>query len=193
VRRNLRDNSLAKPRLKREANPLSDVSLASSSALGSTSTTLLSTAGFVAGGGGALGSAHLGVYKAFSEAGAVFDVFGETSAGAAVAAALAMGLDAEDIDARTHNIFVTNRAFRRFTLPYYGLLDHKAFDRALRTVYGDLLIEDLWRPFFAISANLADRNVRSGLAGGARLRFYTRCVPTVFYTRRQNAGRWRSR
>jgi NTE family protein len=115
--------------------------------------------GFVAGGGGALGSAHLGVYKAFSEAGAVFDVFGGTSAGALAVAALAMGLDTEDIDARTHNMFVTNRAFRRFTLPYYALLDHKAFDRALRAEYGDLLIEDLWRPFFAISTNLADRNV----------------------------------
>jgi NTE family protein len=115
--------------------------------------------GFVAGGGGALGSAHLGVYKAFSEAGAVFDVFGGTSVGAAMAAALAMGLDAEDIDSKTHNIFVTNRAFRRFTLPYYGLLDHKAFDRALRAEYGDLLIEDLWKPLFAISANLADNNM----------------------------------
>ncbi len=115
--------------------------------------------GFVAGGGGALGSAHLGVYKAFSEAGAVFDVFGGTSVGAAMAAALAIGFDAEDIDVRTHHIFVTNRAFRRFTLPYYGLLDHKGFDRALHAVYGDLLIEDLWKPFFAISANLADRTV----------------------------------
>src|SRR5262245_8859923 len=92
--------------------------------------------GFVAGGGGALGSAHLGVYKAFCEAGADFDILGGTSVGAAMMAAFACGADAERADQGTRNIFVTSRAFRRLTLPRYGLIDHKVFDRGLRAEYG---------------------------------------------------------
>ncbi|TIX18625.1 MAG: cyclic nucleotide-binding domain-containing protein [Mesorhizobium sp.] len=113
--------------------------------------------GFVAAGGGSLGSAHLGVYKAFVEAGARFDYLGGTSSGAAMMAGFARGLDAEQIDRGTHNVFVKSRAFRRPTLPRFALLDHKAFDRALREEYGDVLIEDLWLPFFALSTNLSSR------------------------------------
>jgi NTE family protein len=111
--------------------------------------------GFVAGGGGALGSAHLGAYKAFREAGAEFDILGGTSVGAAMMAALAYGVDPERVDEGTHNIFVKSRAFRRPTLPRYGLIDHKAFDRALRAEYDDILIEDLWIPFFSLSSSLS--------------------------------------
>ncbi|TGV63551.1 alpha/beta hydrolase, partial [Mesorhizobium sp. M2D.F.Ca.ET.160.01.1.1] len=67
------------------------------------------------------------------------------------------GLDAEQIDRGTHNVFVKSRAFRRPTLPRFALLDHKAFDRALREEYSDVLIEDLWLPFFALSTNLSSR------------------------------------
>jgi NTE family protein len=116
--------------------------------------------GFVAGGGGALGSAHLGVYKAFREAGADFDILGGTSAGAAMTAGLAFGVDPERVDAGTHNIFVKSRAFRHPTLPRYGLIDHKGFDRALRAEYGDVLIENLWKPYFAVSTNLSDNRIR---------------------------------
>ncbi|MGF6175095.1 patatin-like phospholipase family protein [Ensifer sp. 4252] len=113
--------------------------------------------GFVAAGGGSLGSVHLGVYKAFLEAGACFDYLGGTSSGAAMMAGFARGLDADEIDRGTHNIFIKSRAFRRPTLPHFALLDHKAFDRALQAEYGDVLIEDLWLPFFALSTNLSSR------------------------------------
>jgi NTE family protein len=116
--------------------------------------------GFVAGGGGAFGSAHLGAYKAFREAGADFDILGGTSVGAAMTAALAYGADPERVDEGTHNIFVRNRAFRRPTLPRYGLIDHKAFDRALQAEYRDVLIEDLWIPFFALSSSLSEHKPR---------------------------------
>ena len=113
--------------------------------------------GFVASGGGSLGSAHLGVYKAFVDAGARFDYLGGTSSGAAMMAGFARGLDADQIDRATHNIFVKSRAFRRPTVPRFALLDHKALDRALRAEYGDVLIEDLWLPFFALSTNVSSR------------------------------------
>lgn len=113
--------------------------------------------GFVAAGGGSLGSVHLGVHKAFTEAGALFDYFGGTSSGAAMVAGFASGFEAEQIDRGTHNIFVKSRAFRRPTLPQFALLDHKVLDRTLQAEYGDVLIEDLWLPFFALSTNLSSR------------------------------------
>lgn len=113
--------------------------------------------GFVAAGGGSLGCAHIGVYKAFVEAGASFDYLGGTSSGAAIMAGFASGLHADAIDRGTHLIFVKSRAFRRLTLPQYALLDHKVLDRTLHAEYGDVLIEDLWLPFFALSTNLSSR------------------------------------
>jgi len=121
--------------------------------------------GFVAGGGGVRGSAHLGVYKAFCEAGAGFDILGGTSSGAAMAAALAYGVSAERVDEGTDNIFVKRRAFRRPTFPRYGLIDHKVFDQALKAEYGNVLIEDLWRPYFAVSCNLSDHTPRVHRSG----------------------------
>ena len=115
--------------------------------------------GFVAGGGGAFGSAHLGVYKAFREIGVEFDIFGGTSVGAAMTAGLAAGLDAERVNDGTHDIFVKRRSFARYTLPYFALLNHKIFDEALRQGYGERAIEDLWRPFFAVSTNLSRNQI----------------------------------
>lgn len=113
--------------------------------------------GFVAAGGGSLGCSHLGVYKAFVQAGAFFDYLGGTSSGAAMMAGFASGLEADEIDRGTHQIFVKSRAFRRLTLPQYALLDHKVLDRTLQAEYGDVLIEDLWIPYFALSTNLTTR------------------------------------
>ncbi|PWT92452.1 MAG: alpha/beta hydrolase, partial [Proteobacteria bacterium] len=111
--------------------------------------------GFVAGAGGALGTAHLGVYKAFCEAGADFDIFGGTSVGAAMTAGLAAGIGIDHIDASTHKAFVRNRAFLRLTIPRYALINHKFLDSAFRAEFGETTIEDLWKPFFAVSTNLS--------------------------------------
>ncbi|HYD15350.1 MAG TPA: cyclic nucleotide-binding and patatin-like phospholipase domain-containing protein, partial [Hyphomicrobium sp.] len=80
--------------------------------------------GFVAAGGGALAAAHTGVFKALSEAGIAFDIMGGTSAGAALAAAFMLDTPPDEIDASMGEMFVTNRAMRRYTLPRYALLDH---------------------------------------------------------------------
>jgi NTE family protein len=68
-------------------------------------------------------------------------------------------LDAESVDAGTHTVFVKSRSFKRFTLPYFGILNHKVFDRELKSLYGEAEIEDLWRPFFAISTNLSTNKI----------------------------------
>ena len=110
--------------------------------------------GFVAAGGGALAAAHTGVYKGLTQAGVAFDIMGGTSAGAALAAAFMMESSPDEIDRAMGEMFVTNRAMRRYTVPRYGLLDHTVFDAELKRLYGEVEIEDLWLPFFAVSTNL---------------------------------------
>ena len=111
--------------------------------------------GLVACGGGAFCASHVGLYKAFLEAGIGFDIMGGTSGGSAMAGAFAMGQAPDDIDRATHEIFVTNRALRRYTWPRYSILDHTHFDRLLAEHYAGVDIEDLWIPYFAISTNLS--------------------------------------
>jgi NTE family protein len=115
--------------------------------------------GLVACGGGALCTAHIGVYKALLEAGFGFDIMGGTSAGAAMTAAFVVGRSPDEIDAGVHDIFVANSAMRRYTWPRYSLLDHRHFDEQLLRHYGGINIEDLWIPFFAVSTNLSSGTV----------------------------------
>ncbi|MBS0249528.1 MAG: cyclic nucleotide-binding domain-containing protein [Proteobacteria bacterium] len=112
--------------------------------------------GFVACGGGAYCSAHIGVYRAFREASIEFDILGGASGGAAMAAAFAQDLDPLSITSGVQRMFVKGRALSRYTLPRYGLLDHTHFDTHLRREYGGVRIEDLWKPYFAVSADLSN-------------------------------------
>jgi len=111
-------------------------------------------AGYVAAGGGGFGPAHLGVFKAFAEHGVNFDMLGGASVGAAVLGGLALLLSPEEVDRRTHDVFVTSRAFKRLTFPRYALLDHVPFDQALQRQFKDICIEDAWRPYFAVATVL---------------------------------------
>lgn len=111
--------------------------------------------GLIACGGGALCTAQVGLYKAFTEAGVAFDMMGGTSGGSAFTAAFALGRAPEDIDLATHDIFITNRAMRRLTWPRYSLIDHTHFDSQLARYFGGYDIEDLWVPYFAVSSNLS--------------------------------------
>lgn len=112
--------------------------------------------GFVACGGGAFTVAHIGIYQAFTQAGLVFDMLGGTSGGSAMTAAFARGAPPDEIEARTHEIFVARKSLRRWTVPRYSLLDHREFDAALEDHYTNVDIEDLWLPYFAVSTNLSE-------------------------------------
>lgn len=111
--------------------------------------------GLVACGGGAFCSAHIGVWKALIERGREPDILGGTSGGSAMAAAFLLNGDPVAMEAVVHDIFVTNKAMRRYTWPRYSLLDHAHFDAQLRANFGSGDIEDLWLPYFAVSANLS--------------------------------------
>jgi NTE family protein len=116
--------------------------------------------GFVAGGGGAFGPAHIGIYKAFIEQGIVFDIHGGSSVGAAMTAAFSLLKKPDEIQSAVQQMFVVRRALKRFTFPRYGLLDHKVFDSELRQKYGLGAIEDLWKPWFAIATDLSNLSMR---------------------------------
>ena len=111
-------------------------------------------AGYVAAGGGGFGPAHIGIFKAFAERGVTFDVLGGTSVGAALLGGFSILMSPEEVDRRTHDVFVVSRAFRRLTYPRYALLDHVPFDDALRGQFGGVCIEDAWRPYFAVATVL---------------------------------------
>lgn len=121
--------------------------------------------GLVACGGGAFCAAHVGVFKALLESGLEFDIMGGTSGGAAMAGALALGVEPDEIDRRTHDIFVVNGALRRATWPRYSLLDHTVFDRCLAEHYTEALIEDLRVPYFAMSTNLSGNGLHCHRTG----------------------------
>jgi NTE family protein len=115
--------------------------------------------GAVFGGGGALGCGHIGLVRAFRDAGLTFDLFGGTSAGAAMALAFATGISPEELMDRTEEIFVRKRALRRYTLPVFSFLDHTVFDRELAAHYGDRDMRDLPVNAYAVSTNLT-RNAK---------------------------------
>ena len=115
--------------------------------------------GFVASGGGAFGPVHVGIFKAFREAGFDFDIHGGSSVGAAMAAAFSFAIDSAEIKAGMQEMFVRRGALKRLTVPRFGLLDHKVFDDELRWRYpGD--IEDAWKPFSAVAADLSTNELR---------------------------------
>jgi len=115
--------------------------------------------GLIACGGGAYCAAHVGLYKAMLQSGLAFDILGGTSGGGAMTAAFAMGTHPDAVDRAIHDIFVTNKAMRRYTWPRYSLLDHTHFDRQLAKHYAGVDIEDLWIPYFAVSANLSSHDL----------------------------------
>ncbi|MEX2373176.1 MAG: patatin-like phospholipase family protein, partial [Dehalococcoidia bacterium] len=123
--------------------------------------------GFVAGGGGGFGPAHVGIYRAFREKGVTFDAFVGTSVGSAMLAGFAFLGEHDTLTAGTDDIFVKSRSFKRLTVPRYSLIDHKVFDEALARAYGSTtMVEDCWRPFAAVATNLSAQSlelIRSGL------------------------------
>ncbi|HTV97127.1 MAG TPA: patatin-like phospholipase family protein [Steroidobacteraceae bacterium] len=110
--------------------------------------------GLVLSGGGARGFAHLGVIRALREARVPIDFVGGASIGSIIAAGLAMGWSDEEMRMRYRRSFVDTNPVNDYTFPLVALTRGRKVSRLLAREYGDVLIEDLRRPFFCISANL---------------------------------------
>ncbi|TAM85718.1 MAG: DHA2 family efflux MFS transporter permease subunit [Jatrophihabitans sp.] len=113
--------------------------------------------GLVLAGGGARSLAHLGVIEELERAGILVDRVAGTSAGAVVAAFLAEGLSADEIDAVVYEEFVRRNPLGDITLPRRGLIKGERTRTALRRHFGDRLFEELPRELHVVSVDLMHR------------------------------------
>lgn len=111
--------------------------------------------GLVLSGGGARGFAHIGVVKALREAGVPIDAVGGTSMGAIMGAGVAAGWTVAEMIERFHRTFVATNPLGDYTLPIVALASGRKVSRLLRQEFGDVAIDDLQLPFYAVSSNLS--------------------------------------
>lgn len=114
--------------------------------------------GLVLSGGGARGFAHIGVLKALRELDIPVDFVAGTSMGSIIAAQAALEWTPEEMVERNRAGFGTMagiRALRDVTFPFVSLLTSKVTVRMLRDMFGEREIDDLWLPYFCVSANLS--------------------------------------
>lgn len=105
-------------------------------------------------GGGARGFAQLGVYRSMLELGIPIDYVGGSSFGALMAGLFARSLSVYEL-MDLADAFASSRQIFDYTLPFTSLLASKKVTRICQEVFGDVLIEDLWFPFFCVSSNLS--------------------------------------
>lgn len=113
-----------------------------------------SAVNIVMAGGGARGFAHIGVLRALREAGVPFDCVGGTSMGGIIAAGIAMEWDIEEVADRVRDSFVANRPLSDYTLPLIAVFRGAKVSALLKKHFGDVLIEDLAKPYFCVSSDL---------------------------------------
>lgn len=109
--------------------------------------------GLVLGGGGARGFAHLGVIKAFEEAGIPIDLIGGNSMGALIGASYVAGMPRDKIHLE---ILKHAKSGMKLTFPVVSLMSNSNLANAFHDALGDINIENLWTPFFAAACNLTD-------------------------------------
>jgi NTE family protein len=115
---------------------------------------LRSALGLVLSGGGARAFAHVGVLRAFAEAGIPIDLVGGTSMGAIVAGLAALELSPDAIAERLRQAFVGMNPLD-YTLPIVALARGRRMNQLLRENFGEARVENLWKTFFCVSANLS--------------------------------------
>lgn len=110
--------------------------------------------GLVLSGGGARGFAHIGVIRALREHGIPIDLVGGTSMGACIGAQCALGWDYDTMLERNRDGWIRSHPLRDYTIPLVSLLAGKKMVRALTTMFGDTMIEDLPTSYFCVSSDL---------------------------------------
>jgi NTE family protein len=105
-------------------------------------------------GGGARALAHIGAIQALEEAGAPIDAIAGTSMGALIAALAAKGLKANEIRDRMRRHLIENNPTKEYTLPFVSLVRGRKLTRMFKEACEDARVEDLWKTFFCVSADL---------------------------------------
>jgi NTE family protein len=110
--------------------------------------------GLVLSGGGARAYAHVGAVKALHERGVPIDFVGGVSMGAIIAAGIAMGWDDPELERRIRKAFVETSPLDDIAIPLIAMTHGDKVRERLAEHFGDRMIQDLWLPFFCVSANL---------------------------------------
>jgi NTE family protein len=110
--------------------------------------------GLVLSGGGARGLAHVGVIEELLAAGVPIDRVGGTSMGAFIGAMLAVGMDAEEIDARCYEEWVRRSPLSDYRMPRISLIRGDRARAMLERTFGDARIESAPREFSCVSCDL---------------------------------------
>ena len=122
--------------------------------------------GLVLSGGGARGFAHLGVLRALREQGIPVDEVAGCSMGTVVAAAIALGLDGDELMERAEQQF---HRLLDYTLPIVSLVKGARITRNIDETFGTWDIEDLWLPFYCVSTNLTKSRLEVHRRGSTAL------------------------
>jgi predicted acylesterase/phospholipase RssA/CRP-like cAMP-binding protein len=109
--------------------------------------------GLTLAGGGARGWAHVGVMRAMEEANIEFDWVAGASMGAIVAAGCALDWSSERIT-QLAGLFSNPKKLLDYTLPYASVTSTRFITNLFQELFAGADIEDSWRPFFCVSANL---------------------------------------
>jgi CRP-like cAMP-binding protein/predicted acylesterase/phospholipase RssA len=121
-----------------------------------------SAVGVVFGGGGARGYLHVGAVQALRESGVPIDLVGGCSIGSIAAAQCALDYDMEKIiemSTTGYGKTIGINLIRDVTFPSVAFLSGRSALKMLKAVFGDVCIEDLWLPYFCVSANLSTAEV----------------------------------
>jgi NTE family protein len=121
--------------------------------------------GLVLSGGGARAYAHIGAVRALREVGCPIDFVGGASMGAIIGAGVALGWDDAEIDRRIRKAFVETNPLSDYMLPVVSLTHGHRVDARLKEHFGDVMIEDMPLPFFAVSTNLTQGTFRVHTSG----------------------------
>jgi NTE family protein/lysophospholipid hydrolase len=136
--------------------------------------------GLVLGGGFALGLAHIGVVDAMRDLQIPIDYVGGTSMGAIIAAACAQEFSHDQmLEVMDHGCAQALKG--DYTLPIVSLLTGRKVTHALGKYLEKLDIEDLWLPYFAISASLVHARMVVHTSGSALKSVLASCrAPGMF-------------
>jgi EmrB/QacA subfamily drug resistance transporter len=121
--------------------------------------------GIALSGGGARAFSHIGVLEELSAAGVTIDRVIGVSMGSFVGALFAMGLDADQIEARCFEEWVQRRPLSDYTVPRHALIRGERVRAMLRRTFGQVAIEELPVSFMSGCGELRSRQLvvsRSG-------------------------------
>lgn len=111
--------------------------------------------GLALSGGAARSVAHIGVLKAFREAGIPIDALAGTSGGAVIGVLYASGISIADLERVA--IGLRRRDLGKITLSRMGIISIRPLESLLRTLIGDVRLEDLHPPIAIVATNLVRR------------------------------------